>query len=323
MVNGSLGQAPLGLLHSDGLQEMIIMNIMARLMICGSFMLSACNEYVIESTESERYDTLAAPEPMMLESAGEDSAGSSSESPAATNYLAYRYGYDFSLPVAAVKPTADHHAKICHDAGPRFCQILSQSTREFDADNVTASITLRAAPEWLVQFSETISQSVVEADGKLTSSRVSAEDLTRQILDVDARLSAQKTLRDRLQSLLETRDAELSDLLALERELARVQGDIESATSTLRALRERVMMSIVDINYETRRRAVAGSVFSPVGAALDDFFGAISVGLAAIIMLVAFVLPWLLLVILPGFWVFMWFRRRWSPKMKHQNSKTS
>lgn len=289
------------------------MNIFARVMIGSTLILAACTDNSMKSAQSDMYDTVAAPAPMMRLASSEVSGGVS-ESPAATNYLAYRYGYDFSLPVIAVKSTAERHAQLCLDAGPRLCQILSQSTQDYDADNVSASITLRAEPDWLVQFSETMSQSVEEADGKLTSSRVSAEDLTRQILDVDARLSAQTTLRDRLQGLLETRNAELSDLLALERELARVQGEIESATSRLRALRERVNMSIVDISYQTKRRAVSGSVFSPIGSALKEFVGTISQGLAAVINLIAFVLPWILLIILPGIWLVLWLRRRVSRK---------
>jgi hypothetical protein len=69
-------------------------------------------------------------------------------------------------------------------------------------------------------------------------------------------------------------------------------------------------MSVVDIGYATRHRAVSGSVFAPVGAALKDFVGTVSDGLAGVISLIAFMLPWFLFVILPGLWTLLWFRRR-------------
>lgn len=142
----------------------------------------------------------------------------------------------------------------------------------------------------------------------MTHSGVSAEDLTRSILDTSARLKAQTTLRTRLEGLLETRDAKLPDLLALERELARVQGQIESATTQLNVLRKRVSMSVVDINYQTKQVAVSRGAFSNVGRAIKGFVGDFADGLASVIEFFARVLPWLLLVILPGLWLV---RRFW------------
>jgi len=273
--------------------------------------LAACTDTSMETLEYEPASAMA-PVPQMSKMSADEGAsgGAAGEIEASANYLAYRYGYDFSLPAAAVKTTAQQHADLCLKAGPRLCQILSQSTQDYDVDNVSANITLRAEPDWLDGFRTQMSETVTEADGKLTSSRVTAEDLTRQILDVDARLSAQITLRDRLQGLLETRNAELADLLALERELARVQGQIESATSTLRALRERVNMSIVDISYQTRSRAVSSSAISPIGRALKQFVGTVSQGIAAVINFLAFILPWLLFLVLPLIWFVVWLRRR-------------
>lgn len=278
-------------------------------------LLASCSDSDVQS-QYDRLDMAAAPAPMMSKSAGpemEMSGGQGGES-APTSYMAYRYNYDFALPVAAVALTADRHAQICTDAGPKLCQIISQSTQEYNPDNVYASIQLRAEPAWLVGYTTTLHDTVETADGKMTSSSVSAEDLTRQILDVDARLSAQTTLRDRLIALLETRNAELPDLLALERELARVQGEIESATSTLKALRQRVGMSIVTMNYQTRSRAVSNSAVAPIGRALKGFIGTLSEGMASVIYFLAMILPWFLLVILPGIFGVVWFRRRRARK---------
>ena len=192
--------------------------------------------------------------------------------PSGLNFLAYRYNYGFRLPARAVAATSKSHAQTCLDAGPRLCQVINSSTSAYNEDNVTANLSLRAEPDWLEGFKTSMQSSVEAAKGKMTNNSVSAEDLTRQILDTDARLKAQKTLRDRLQGLLATRDAKLNDLLALERELARVQSQIESATTTLNVLRKRVSMSVVNINYQ-RRADFPDFILMPTGPQTAFAFG--------------------------------------------------
>lgn len=295
------------------------MSIFKYFMVTSVCLLGACTDGSVQTDSFDRLESpspMMAPAPMMSKSSGRqmDTFGDEGGPVEQTAYMAYRYNYDFALPVEAVPSSADKHAQICTDAGPELCQIISRSTQEYNPDNVSASLYLRAEPVWLVGYTKTIMDTVEGADGKMTSSSVSAEDLTRQILDVDARLSAQITLRERLTALLETRDAKLPDLLALERELARVQGEIESATSSLKALRQRVGMSIVNVNYQTRSRAVSNSAVAPIGRALKQFVATLSEGLASVITFLAMMLPWFLLVILPGILGLVWLKRRLSKK---------
>lgn len=241
----------------------------------------------------------------------------SSENPSIQSFLAYRYNFGFQLPAKSVAATSKSHADMCLKAGPSKCQILNSSTSSHNESNVSARLSLRAQPDWLETFKADMQSSVEAAKGKMTTSNVSAEDLTRQILDTDARLKAQTTLRDRLQGLLATRNAELKDLLALERELARVQGQIESATTTLNVLRKRVSMSVVDINYQSQSVAVSQSALSPIGRALKNFVGQFAYGLSNVIEFFAGILPWLIFVIIPGLWILRrWWRGRKLPQLK-------
>ncbi len=245
------------------------------------------------------------------------SPGSSAQNPSTQSFLAYSYNYGFSLPVKAVAEAAQSHADMCLKAGPEKCQVLSSNTSQGNDDYVSAYLRIRAEPKWLENFTAQVQSSVTEAKGEMTNSGVTAEDLTRSILDTDARLKAQTTLRTRLEGLLETRDAKLPDLLALERELARVQGDIESATTTLNVLKKRVSMSVVDINYQTKQVAVSRGALSPIGAALKRFMGDFAEGLASVIAFFAAILPWLLFIILPGLWLV---RRFWRGRKAKQKS---
>jgi len=169
---------------------------------------------------------------------------------------------------------------------------------------------MRKAAPWLHAFVISMKADIAEIDGRIANENTSVEDLTRAILDTDARLKAQTTLRTRLENLLETREAKLPDLLALERELARVQSEIESATANLKALRARVSMSIVNLSYTSERVAVSRSSVSPIAEALKDFVGLVSNGLAGVIRFIAILLPWMIFLILPGLFALRWFWRR-------------
>ena len=282
------------------------------LLLFSLLFFAGCNESTIDSFQGRQ----PSPAPVAMESDMAYSKGASepapltSDNPTSQSYLAYRYNYGFELPAKTVAATAKSHAEICQEAGPEKCQLLSSSTNDNNNNYVSANLSLRAEPAWLDSFMGQIQASVTEQDGRMTSNSVSAEDLTRSILDTDARLKAQTTLRDRLQGLLATRDAELPDLLALERELARVQSEIESATTTLAVLRQRVTMSQVNINYQSQSVAVSRSAFAPIAAALKNFLSDLSQGLAGVISFLAWILPWLLFVILPGLFLLRWMWRR-------------
>ena len=283
--------------------------------------LSACDDSesgaVLESApvfESASAPMMAMDTVEVKRSAPQTSQTSGGEVESPVSMMAYRYNYGISLPAPSVEPVMRTHMERCLEAGPSKCQVLSASSQDHSEDYSSAYLSLRAAPGWLDDFRTGLEASLESSDGRVTNSSVSAEDLTRRIFDADARLKAQTALRDRLLNLLETRDAKLQELLSVERELARVQAEIESATAQLKTLRQRVSMSVMDIRYESRARAVTPSAFSPVAEALRSFLRTLSQGLASVIGFIAVTLPWLLFVILPGIALFRWvWRRRRKP----------
>lgn len=283
----------------------------AALVACGG---AESGQYEDSSGLMAEADFAPAAAPQGARQSAPAEPGANSVNPAGV-YLAYRYGYGLVMPSASVKSTADKHMQICRDAGPSKCQITGSNSNNYSETDIRANLSLRAEPEWLQSFIADMKSDITEIDGRIESENTSVEDLTRALLDTDARLKAQTTLRTRLEGLLETRDAKLPDLLALERELARVQAEIESATANLKALRARVSMSVVNISYSSERVAVSRSSVSPISDALKDFVGIVSDGLASVIRFLAALLPWMIFVIIPGLLLLRWFwRRRKSAK---------
>jgi len=95
----------------------------------------------------------------------------------------------------------------------------------------------------------------LEELGKVTHRDVRGEDVTEEYVDVDARLKNKLVLRDRLKQLLD-KAVDVKDVLAIETELNRVQGDIDSMEGRIKLLKNQVDLATVTLNLE--RKAVLG-----------------------------------------------------------------
>ncbi|HWK90502.1 MAG TPA: DUF4349 domain-containing protein [Longimicrobium sp.] len=95
----------------------------------------------------------------------------------------------------------------------------------------------------------------LSALGKVERREISAVDVTEQVIDLEGRLGNLRALRDRLRQHLE-RAAGVGDLIEVERELTRVQGEIEGIEGRL--VRLRTDTSLSQIRLEVHRRRVLG-----------------------------------------------------------------
>ncbi len=234
-------------------------------------------------------------------------------------YIAYSHSLGLELPARQVDAVMTTHIEACRAAEPDVCLIANSNVNKQSDDYVTGSLFIRATPDWIETFLAGVDDEADAAGGEVTSRNTTAEDLTRLIIDTDARLRAQTTLRDRLETLLETRDGELKDLLDIERELARVTGQIESITSNLKALRLRVSKSSLSISYSTKIAPFSPSRQNPLARAIGDFFYNFSEALAAVITAFAVSLPWLFLI---GVLLWIWLRVIW-PRLRRRRSDRS
>jgi hypothetical protein len=240
------------------------------------------------------------------------------------SYLAYAYGMSLELPGDRLVGVMDRHAAACRSAGPRLCQLVA-SRREGDPlETLHGSLSLRAEPQWLQGLVKSVHSDAVGAAGRVTAQWTTTEDLTREIVDTEATLRARRALRDRLQQLLATRPGSLADLLGVERELARVQGEIDSTESNLAAMRNRVTMSALTIEYRSAARALARDTFEPLRRSLGDFIVAVVGSTAALVSVAGALLPWLVAGTL-AVWLLstLWRRRRARRRARLESPRTA
>lgn len=245
-----------------------------------------------------------------------DAGGGGDAGPIAQQYIAYSHSIGIRLPVGAIEPTMQGHIDACNKAGPAVCIVTNSWMNAYSEDSASASLNLRATPAWIDEFLNGVEAEAKAAKGEITNRQTTAEDLTVSIIDTDARLKAQQTLQARLEQLLADRPGKLGELLETERELARVNGEIDSLKSSLAALRQRVNMSQLSIGYETKRNPVSQGALEPLARAFGDFFYNLASALAAVITAFAVGLPWLVLI---GVFVWIWLKLIW-PRIRRKKT---
>ncbi len=225
-------------------------------------------------------------------------------------YLAYTYALGLEVPSDRLIGVMDRHLQACQAAGPRLCQLVGSNRTGDPESQMQGYVSLRGEPTWLNTFKASIAQDADDAGGRVESENTTSEDLTRQIVDTEARLRAQTALRDRLQDLLRSRPGRLADLLEVERELARVQAEIDSVQSALAVMRTRVSMSELTLSYRSSPRSVGSDTFEPLRQAFANFLAIIVGGFAAIITIIAALIPFAIVLVPLGWLLLRWRRRR-------------
>lgn len=223
--------------------------------------------------------------------------------------IAYVYRYGLELPVDRAPALMSRHEQACIAAGPAVCQVIGSESSRYGRDELTAQLEIRATPAFLTGFRARLAGDAEAAGGRVAMAATDSEDLTRALVDTEARLRALTTLRDRLQQLLATRSGPLEQLLATERELARVQGELDASRSTLEVMRTRVATSRLIITYTAQGQLAPDSAFRPVTEALDNALAVFMSVIGALILFLAGVLP-LLIVVVPLAWLGLRWRRR-------------
>ncbi len=285
-----------------------------------ALLLSACG-----SPADGRYESapaMAPPPPaemMMSKDAalaetGGSGGGEAPASDGAVQFIAYSHALGMRLPVASIEPTLQAHAERCKSAGPAVCVVVNSSLSAYSEDQVYAALQIRAIPSWIEPFLAGAEAEAKAVKGEVTNRQTTAEDLTVSIIDTDARLKAQLALQQRIEQLLADRPGNLGELLETERELARVNGEIDSLTSSLKALRQRVDMSQLSVDYQTKVNPVSEGALAPLSDAFGNFFYNLARAVAAVITAFAVGLPWLLLI---GALLWIWLRLIW-PRIRRK-----
>lgn len=172
----------------------------------------------------------------------------------------------------------------------------------------SAELTLRLPAERLDATLNLLGGIAAQIDYQNLDSR----DVSAEWVDLEARLQTKRDVRDRYVDILRRRATKVEDILAAEDKIRVITEEIEARERRLRHLRDQVTHSTLTLElYETIEEAEPGVVArrsfgSKLAASLGDSLSLIE----GLILGLATVWPLLLLLVLAGWLVRKWLRRR-------------
>lgn len=263
--------------------------------------------------QSQRQETAAPPPPAMFAKMSQDAvmANAPNAEPSATGaavtqrFIAMRHSFRLETPDEASLPQAWQRIADFCQAQP--CEMLSASLQQKTEDSEPfAAQSLRLAPTSLPLL-----QKQLEELGKIVNHQSDSEDKTAEVVDTEARLHNLSELRNRLRQMLTTARGSTKEMVELERELARVQTELDSATTLRKQLANQTEKVAVDINYQVRRSVVSTGAFAPFWDACRNAGFTLAQSLASLLNFVISTLPWLMILI-PSFFGLRKAKRWWQ-----------
>lgn len=94
--------------------------------------------------------------------------------------------------------------------------------------------------------------------GTLTSKSSSSQDVTTQVIDIDARLKNLIALRARYRELLNKANT-VEEIVSIEKELSKIQTEIDLIDGRRKSLLDQVAMSSVNVTFEQK------TIYGPLG----------------------------------------------------------
>jgi len=257
-----------------------------------SFILAACGEAFHQEVAAPASMRMAAPAPMAMDQAmAEAGAAQAAPDAAAPRYLAERQFWVFELPEKSIEARWQAHIALCRED----CEVLHAALGKSAHSPVSAALQLRVGRASAEKLLGAMS------GPEVTERRVEREDKTLQVVDVEARLKNLGGLRDRLRDLLAKRAGSLKDILETERELARVQGELDAMAAQRKALANETEKILLHVDYRPELSLGETGAMQPLMEAWRGAGRAFAASLAAALLFIVQALPWLVIV-MPALW---------------------
>jgi hypothetical protein len=214
---------------------------------------------------------------------------------------------ELRLTVAAFETSRSNLSAAVAANGGYVSNVQVRTEEQYNETYTDGRIVYRVPSENYSDFVETVS-----AEGEVVSEESDVNDVTQRHADLEARLESLRAERDRLRELYEEAN-ETEDVLQVQRELSEVQREIETTEAKLRTLESQIAYSTVTVRLREERPDREPEVehwydTGVIAAFLDSIDGVI-VTLRALVVGIAYVLPYLLVFGLPAYGIVLLGRR--------------
>jgi len=222
--------------------------------------------------------------------------------------------HELTLEVESLSSTVEAITKLTESCGG---YVFESSRSSLDKKSFSGEIGIRVPS---AKSSGVLSG--IRKLGRVEQENSTAEDISEQYVDLEARLKNAQASEARLKQMYQ-RAGDIEDVLTVEKELTRVRGDIESFMAKKRNWDILTEMVTIKISLREPSASLPSShrFWRPVGSAFGEALEGISGSLHALIVIVGFLLPWL--VILGPIFYFVARRKRNKQQEKNESSENS
>ena len=154
-----------------------------------------------------------------------------------------------------IRPAID---RILQNAGG-FAGTLTASDRPGGSRSINGTLRIPSS-----RFDAALAE--LRQLGRVTEESQNAEDVTATVADLDARLSNARVTERRLTEVLQRRAGDVRDVLEVEREMARVRGEIEQMEAQRKQLERRIEYATVTLEIVEERAAAVNLGPVPIPA---------------------------------------------------------
>ena len=208
--------------------------------------------------------------------------------------FSYSHALALVMPHDAVRPRFERARDRClHDAA-LDCKLISASISANNGGYQTgdeASLLVALPHDKIAVFEKAVLEPVAEdGTGKVTvqSRSTTAENVATQASDNEHKVAQLTAYRDRLEALAKRGDLSVADIMKVEAELSKVQGDLDAALTEKRDIGERIAKETLSISLGETESAIA-PIAQTWNNAGDTLLESTASALAFLIQIV----PWL------------------------------
>lgn len=267
--------------------------------------LVACSDKTPEH-DSAPQSMLAVAQAPATRQATRDRAANTAPTAPARRYLELRHELQIQTATDGVEAAWRSANDACAAAG---CEVLAASLQHDDERRpAQATLVARVPPQHLDAFLARLGEL-----GTIGHHTKTAEDRTGDVVDTEARIANMTSFRDHLRTLMATPGAKLKDLIEVERELVRVQSELDSLAARRKVLADQTDKVHVSLSFVARAAVLAPGMWSPVRDALLGAGRTFAYSVAALISVLVSLAPWTLPLAALGLGVRA-ARRRWRQR---------
>lgn len=188
--------------------------------------------------------------------------------------------------------------------------VVSSNVFQYSDDAKTGNMSVRIPSDGFDSFLEAVGRLSVE----VTRISTSGQDVTEEYVDLSARLENLEATADRVRNFLDEAKT-VEEALEVNRELSRLEGEIEALKGRLQYLDQSAAFSVVsiDLTPDVLSQPLEVGGWQPQGvarSALETLVATLQTLADVAIWLIIYVLPLVLIIAIPAWFLIRFFRRR-------------